>query len=302
MSKTRRYYWLKLMSDFFTQPKIKKLRRIAGGDTYTIIYLKMQLLSIKNEGKIFFEGIEDDFIEELALIIDEDVENVRVTVMYLMKQGLLEEVNQNEFAVVEAMKNIGSETAGAERVRRHRKLKEAEKALLCNTPVTICNVEIEKEKDIELDKEKDISVSQGSTDSTPASDSKKSTSKSKKEVKHKYGEFQHVLLTDTEKDKLFNEYGESLALEAIKYLDESIEMKGYKYKSHYLAIRKWVIDAVKEKQSKKSFGNNYGPKRTIENVPEWFKKKEEEYDSIEKPTEEEIEALLSDSLKQLRGG
>ena len=46
MEKAKKYYWLKLMKDFFTQPKIKKLRKIAGGDTYTIIYLKLQLLSI----------------------------------------------------------------------------------------------------------------------------------------------------------------------------------------------------------------------------------------------------------------
>ena len=58
---SKRYYWLKLQKDFFTQPKIKKLRKIAGGDTYTIIYLKMQLLSLNNGGKLFFEGIEENF-------------------------------------------------------------------------------------------------------------------------------------------------------------------------------------------------------------------------------------------------
>ena len=41
----KRYYWLKLKDDYLDSPKIKKLRKIAGGDTYTIIYLKMQLLS-----------------------------------------------------------------------------------------------------------------------------------------------------------------------------------------------------------------------------------------------------------------
>lgn len=45
----KRYYWLKLPDDFFRQKPIKKLRRIAGGDTYTIIYLKMLLVSLKNE-------------------------------------------------------------------------------------------------------------------------------------------------------------------------------------------------------------------------------------------------------------
>ena len=39
--------------------------------------------------------------------------------------------------------------------------------------------------------------------------------------------------------------------DAIRFLDEHIEMKGYKAKSHYLCIRKWVVDAVKESNRKK---------------------------------------------------
>lgn len=51
----KKYYWLKLRNDWFGDKRIKKLRSIAGGDTYTIIYLKMQLLSLKNEGKLFLK-------------------------------------------------------------------------------------------------------------------------------------------------------------------------------------------------------------------------------------------------------
>lgn len=63
-----------------------------------------------------------------------------------------------------------------------------------------------------------------------------------KKEKHKHGEYQNVLLTDEEYDKLHKDYPN--ASELIRYLDEYIEMKGYKAKSHNLAIRKWVIDAV----------------------------------------------------------
>lgn len=83
----KKYYWLKLRNDWFGDKRIKKLRSIAGGDTYTIIYLKMQLLSLKNEGKLFFEGVEDDFVSELALDLDEEVENVKITVSFLMKMA-----------------------------------------------------------------------------------------------------------------------------------------------------------------------------------------------------------------------
>ena len=54
MADNRRYYWLKLKEEFFTDKRIERLRRISGGDTYTIIYLKLLLLSLKDEGKLYY--------------------------------------------------------------------------------------------------------------------------------------------------------------------------------------------------------------------------------------------------------
>ena len=79
--------------------------------------------------------------------------------------------------------------------------------------------------------------------------------KEREEVKNIYGEYHHVKLTDSERSKLVSEFGESKTLEAIKFLDEYIEMKGYKARSHYLAIRKWVFDAVEEQRRKNGSGN-----------------------------------------------
>lgn len=47
----KKYYWLKMTDQFFEDKAIKKLRKIAGGDTYTIIYLKMLLTAIKQGRK-----------------------------------------------------------------------------------------------------------------------------------------------------------------------------------------------------------------------------------------------------------
>lgn len=158
----KKYYWLKLMKDFFQQPKIKKLRRIAGGDTYTVIYLKMQLLSLENDGQLCYEGIESDFAEEIALTIDEDIDNVRFVLLYMQQQGLIEEIGSSEYVLPEAVKCIGSEVDSAERVRRFRERKKAEalpqpesiaKTLHSNIGVTSCNTEIELEK--EKDKDSD---------------------------------------------------------------------------------------------------------------------------------------------------
>jgi predicted phage replisome organizer len=116
----KKYYWLKLKADFFTSRAMKKLRKIAGGDTYTIIYLKLQLLSLKDEGLLFYEGIEPTFYEEMALALDEDAENVRATMLFLQSMGLLSENNEHEYLLTDVPYLIGGESESAERVRRHR--------------------------------------------------------------------------------------------------------------------------------------------------------------------------------------
>ena len=146
----KRYYWLKLQDGFFDSKRIKKLRKLAGGDTYTIIYLKMQLVAMKKGGILEYTGLEKTFAEELALELDEEPGNVGVTVNYLLSCGLLEETSQSEYFVPYAVMNTGSEGTSTKRVREHRE----RKALQCNADVTqmkqTCNVE--KEIEIEIEK------------------------------------------------------------------------------------------------------------------------------------------------------
>ncbi len=149
----KRYYWLKLPDDFFRQKPIKKLRKIAGGDTYTVIYLKMLLISLKNDGKLYFDGVEDNFCEELALELDEEEENVKVTVQFLMAQDLLKLIDESEYELTECSRMVGSESASAERMRRLRDKKTSQ----CDIGVTqlLHLSDVEKEIEIEKDKEKD---------------------------------------------------------------------------------------------------------------------------------------------------
>ena len=154
MAEGKRYYWLRLKEDFFQSKRIKKLRSMAGGDTYTIIYLKMQLLSLRTNGELTWTGLEDNFADELALDLDEKPENVEVTLMYLLKTGLIETNDNVSFVLPWVLENTGSETASTQRVREFR---ERQKLLQCNTDVTqekrLCNGEKEKrERDRDRDK------------------------------------------------------------------------------------------------------------------------------------------------------
>lgn len=71
--------------------------------------------------------------------------------------------------------------------------------------------------------------------------------KDKKENNKKkdpFGEYENVMLTDEEFVKLVSEFGEQETNKAIDFLDAYIAEKGYKSRSHYLAIRRWVLDAI----------------------------------------------------------
>ncbi len=152
----KKYYWLKLKDGWFDSKVIKKLRKIAGGDTYTIIYLKMLLLSLKNEGKLYYEGLEESFADELALELNEDPDNVRVTISFLQNCGLIEIVDSDEYMLTEVPTAIGSETESAQRMRKCRDNKNKKllenKTSHCDGAVTKSDTEI----DIEIEKDKEI--------------------------------------------------------------------------------------------------------------------------------------------------
>ena len=115
----KRYYWLKLYEDFFESKRIKKLRKL--GETCLVIYLKMQLKSLKTDGVIEWAHVEDDFIDELALDLDEPAEIVKKTLDFMLCQGLCEVSDEGQtYTLPYVAYNTGSETASAQRSREYR--------------------------------------------------------------------------------------------------------------------------------------------------------------------------------------
>lgn len=151
----KRYYWLQLKENFFNSKEMKLMRKLPGGEEITIIYLKIMLTSLENEGVIFYEGLAEDLAEELALEIGEDVESIRMALMFMEKKSLITTNDSYSYKLEQVPELVGSETASARRVRKHR---ENKKALQGNTGVTKCigdiDIDIEKEIDIEKDLEK----------------------------------------------------------------------------------------------------------------------------------------------------
>ena len=152
----KRYFWIKLQMDFWKSPVVKMLRKPSGGDTYAVIYLEMILLSLENNGYIYYSGVGDSFAEEIALVLDEETINVEFVLAFLKQKHLIEFADDASFKFTEDVTAdlVGSESASARRVRAYRERQKAianeQKALQCNTDETNRNL------DIDIDKEKEI--------------------------------------------------------------------------------------------------------------------------------------------------
>lgn len=103
---------------------------------------------------------------------------------------------------------------------------------------------ISKEKSI---KEKDDSVEQSSPLPPPTKKIKRNH-KEKNQPKHKHGEYENVLLTEEEFEKLKKEFPKDYQ-ERIERLSEYIASVGKSYKNHLATIRSW---ARKDKQQQSS--------------------------------------------------
>jgi predicted phage replisome organizer len=150
VSSGKRYFWLKLKEDFFSSKRIKKLRNMAGGDTYLIIYLKLQLKAMKTDGMIRFDHLEDNIADELALDLDENPDDIRATLIYLTSCGLAESSDASDFYFPYAVENVGSESSAAERMRKMRERNNV-------TPL-LRDRYGEKEIEKEIDKEQEEKV------------------------------------------------------------------------------------------------------------------------------------------------
>lgn len=286
----KRYYWLKLPKDFFEDKAIKRLRQIAGGDTYTIIYLKMLLKSMEDDGKLFYEGIEDTICDEIALDINENADDVQVTISYLEKKGLLI-VTDSEVELTRLTEMVGSESAVTERVRKHR---EAQKLLQCNASVlqgntieTKCNTEKEIEKEIEKSRE----------------DKETDTKKKKKSAK---ADLDEMINSFTENEELRE------ALKAFLDMRKSIKKPIQTEYAFKLALNKLKqlsdIDSIRIEIVNQSVEHNWRTFYTLQNsyrtneveMPDYMKK-QEKGDIVSTPVSDEALAKALELQRQFKG-
>ncbi len=159
----RRIYWLELPQGFLDSLVVKKLRLMAGGDTYTIIALKILLKGLSEDSVIKYQGIEDTFAKELALELGESAIDVEVVVGILLACKWLIRENKKTYIVSKAQEMMGSESASAERKRKSRENKKllAEKEDICIENFIGCDIVTEVSQNVTAESQSVTDLSQG---------------------------------------------------------------------------------------------------------------------------------------------
>ena len=240
----------------FDNRKIKHLRKLPEGNNIVLIWVMLLAMAgrCNSSGMIFLTGNTLYTAKLLADELDFEENTVLLALEALERYGMIDRDNKflcipgwEEHQNAEALEKLREQN----RIRK-RKQRERQKILLTENYVTgksrdlsVTNadshaIEEDIEKDIEEDIEKEYIASSGEEDCSPANAEAATTSKKAKKdkpVKHKHGEYNNVLLTDVELDKLKAKFADWE--ERIDRLSGYIESKGARYKNHYATILNW---------------------------------------------------------------
>lgn len=275
--------WIKVSTDIFNDEKIMYIETMPNGDEILVIWLKiLALCGRSNSDGLLMMTSKIPYTDEmLASIFRKDIKSIQLA-LKVFEQLDMVEMYDNAIFITNWQKHQSLDKLESKREydrQYQQKKRDAAKASLENR--TINRIENNDNRTLDIDIEEDIDIYKKENIKEKSFEAEASTRSPKKKKSH-YGEYKNVLLSEDEFQKISDrEDGEDL----IEFLDEYIERKGYKAKSHYLCLTGWVADAVKERKQKS--GNGYKappPKQSYssddmkipESVQEAFRKKLEE--------------------------
>lgn len=251
--------WIKLATNLFDNRKIRQIECLPEGYAIIVVWVKLLCLAgnINDSGLVYFTKEIPYTDQMLAQQFNIPLTTVQLALKVFEQFGMIEVVdNILHISNWEKYQNI----EGLDKIREQNRLRQAKfKAkqkqlpgnVTDNVTVTQGNatdIDIEEDKDKEKDLDIDIS-------NKPAA---------KKPTKHKYGEYNNVLLTDDELDKLKSEYSDWQ--ERIERLSSYVASHGKSYKSHYATIRNW---ARKDKEQGVNSNGNNGKPHAKDSTERW---------------------------------
>lgn len=247
--------WIKMATEIFDNRKIRQIESLPDGDAIIVIWMKLLCLAgnINDNGLVYFTKEIPYTDQMLSTQFNRPMTTVQLAISTFEQFGMVEVIdnllhisNWEKYQNVEGMEKIREQTR--KRVAKHR---ENQKLLDCNVTVTQCNA-TDKNK-IREDKKR-IEEDKNNKNICDSDEPQPAPIKKSKPVKHRYGEYDNVLLTDEELEKLKAEYHD--IDERIERLSSYVASTGKVYKSHYATIRNWA-KKDKDKPQKAASNNRW---------------------------------------------
>lgn len=162
MREQKKYYWIKLKTDFFNQETIDFLLSQENGCQYIVLYQMLCLNTANNNGEMATRIGEMIVPYDINKIVRDTkyftFDTVAVALELFKKLGLIYQEEGEVLKISNFDDMVGSESSSAKRVREYR---ERQKALQCNTNVTQENRDKRldiRDKSIEIDIEQEQEI------------------------------------------------------------------------------------------------------------------------------------------------
>ena len=217
--------WIKIAVDIFDDEKILLVEQMPEGYAIITVWFKLLCLAGKqNNSGVFVINKKIPYTEEMfATIFRMPLNIVRLALTTFERFGMVEIINDTitipKWGKHQSLDKIEKQN---EYMRKYMaNYREKQKRLAsgetCKPNSKVNSKPNVNALELELEKEKELE---------------------KKITKHKHGEYNNVLLSDDDLEKLKAEFTDWE--ERIERLSEYIESKGAKYKSHLATIRSWA--------------------------------------------------------------
>lgn len=236
--------WIHIASDIFDDEKMFAIETQQDGYLLELVWFKILCLAGKcNENGFLTINNKVAYTNEmLAKVFRLEIGTVQRALELFQTLGMIE-VFDNAYMISNWTKYQNTE--GLEHIKeqnriRQQNYRDRQKQLKIESNVTD-NVTNNVTDNVKSNVNCSISISNSLYKDNSNNNIKKDT------IKHKYGKYKHVQLTDKEYEKLVADFGQGKLDKCIQILDEYIEIKAPKYKNHNLVIRGWVKDEFKKR-------------------------------------------------------
>ena len=159
MSDNKKYYYLKLVDNFYERDEMIILESMPDGYMYSNILLKLYLRSLKNEGKLMFNNRIPYNASMLANVTRFPVAVVEKAIAIFKELGLIEVLDNGAIYMLDIQNFIGKSSTEADRKRLYRsKIEEEKKSLGQMSGQLIGQMSDKTPPEIDIDKELDIEI------------------------------------------------------------------------------------------------------------------------------------------------